>query len=342
MAAQQLNVTMQTVAREAGVSRATVSRVMSESANVDDAARKKVLAAVRKLGYVRNAAAAQLARRSSNLVGLLLRDAVNPAYALLQDHLLRQAHTYGLFMVTASTGQLDSAIYPAEEVNILNRLLELRPSGLIIASGVIAAEEILPFATQIPTIVVPRPEPNETLHVVGYDEVANSTRIATEVARAGHRRVAVTLVPEACSRTENLRARTMVETLKAAGVSVTRLRGAKLLDDPAATFARIMSGVDQGRYSAVMFCNDVRALRFIAEARRHDVAIPERVSVTGIDGTGLAGQVAELTTIRSPLEQVAAETMATMTRLIEADGQTEPVKQLFPGTLVAGRTLAAL
>lgn len=342
MSPQRLNVTMQTVAREAGVSRATVSRVMSGETFVDETARKKVLAAARKLGYVRNAAASQLARRGSELIALLLRDAINPAYAYLQDHLLREAHSRGLFVVTSSTGRIRSDDYePAiGEVSLLERLIQLRPSGLIVSSGLVTASEIEPFAAQIPTIVVPRPEPNEALHVVGYDEIANSRMMAHEVIKAGHRSVAVGLVSRSESYTEHLRAQTMIDTLLEAGVKVTRMRGMGLLNDPAALFDRIVAGAQAHRFTAMMFSNDSRAVEFLVQARRAGVSVPAAISVTGLDGIGQGVELAGLATVRNPLETVAKTAIDKLTELIAGQRPSEPIRELFAGEVLAGPTLA--
>lgn len=343
MPAERLNVTMQMVATEAGVSRATVSRVLSGQTFVDKMSQKKVLSAARKLGYVRNAAASQLARQESDFIALLLRDAINPAYAYLQDHLLREAHQQGLFVVTSSTGRIltDAPTPNIGEVSLLERLIQLRPSGLIISSGLVSAQEIAPFAAQIPTIVVPRPEPNESLHVVGYNEMANARMIAQKVAEAGHKSVAVALVTKSESYTEHLRAQTMISTLLDADIKVTRFRGTAVLNNPEALFSRVMSGARSGRFTAIMFTNDTRAIDFLVQARLNGVAVPDTISVTGLDGIGQGTELASLATVRNPLEIVAKSAITELINLINGQHKGKAIRHLFRGEFIAGDTLAA-
>lgn len=97
---------MKMVAEEAGVSRSTVSRVLAHPDLVDPGTASKVEAVVKRLGYVRNQMATQLAARASDTIGLLLPDTVNPAYSMLYAHLLEAGHTHGLYLSTMSAGKL--------------------------------------------------------------------------------------------------------------------------------------------------------------------------------------------------------------------------------------------
>ncbi|AZA14703.1 LacI family DNA-binding transcriptional regulator [Corynebacterium choanae] len=337
---QRLSVTMQTVAQHAGVSRATVSRVLSGADYVEPASKAKVLAAVEELGYVRNAAASQLAMRGSNLVGLLLRDAINPAYAHLQDHLLQEAHAHDMFVVTASTGRMDPACVKLGEVSVLDKLIQLRPAGLIVSSGLVPSDSIVPLARQIPTIVVPRPDPCEQLHVIGYDEVADGRIIAEAVLRAGHRHVAVTLLAKEVSATERLRAQAMSETLQAAGVTVSTIADPVVLHDHAALVRLLKDKLIPAGVTALMFTNDARAIDFLIMAEQLGLHIPEECSVTGFDGIGQAVALSGLTTVRNPLDTVAKQAVAVMGQLLAGNIPAEPVRELYEGTLIAGRTLA--
>lgn len=332
-----LGVTMETVARDAGVSRATVSRVLSGSTPVDETTRNKVLVSCRRLGYVRNEAATQLARRSSSLIGLLLRDARNPMYATLHELLLQAAWKRGLFVTTMSTGQLSEKKGEAIQ---LSRLMSLRPAGLFVASGVILAKDIIPYTSQVPTIILPRPESHPNLNVVGYDEVAHGRMLAQTVIAAGHKRVAVNVSPKFVSVAENTRTTTMVDTLIDGGVEVTRIRGKSLIKNHEAVFQRIYTGLKHKRFTAVMFPNDLKALEFMIRAQGAGLKVPGDIGVTGCDGLGLSVQISGLTTLKVPVEEVCLSAVNHMERMVE-DGKRyrEPIRELHEGTLVPGRTV---
>lgn len=336
METTSLRVTMETVAREAKVSRATVSRVLSGSAAADEETRKRVLAACKSLGYVRNEIATQLARRSSDVVGFLVRDTINPAYAHLHDELLRSAFYRGMFVATMSAGTLT---LDHGEVKRVHRLMSLRPAGLFIATGIISSSEIIPFASQVPTVILPRPEVDPRLNTVGYDEVANATMIAEAVIASGHRSAAVVCPPKELSLTENLRAKVAIGCLDDAGVRVTRLRGIKLTSNLGATFGRIVQGIQAKRYSVVVFPNDTRAIDFLIRARSAGVKVPDDIGVTGLDGVGMATELAQLTTVRVPVERVCGKAAELMKSLIEEPGK-DPKHYLYPGYLIQGSTVA--
>lgn len=341
MARSSLRITMETVARDARVSRATVSRVLSGETPVDAKTRDRVLASCRKLGYVRNEAATQLARRSSALIGLLLRDARNPMYATLNESLLQSTSERGLFITTMSTGQTSQQ--RREEIQ-LSRLVSLRPAGLFVASGLIAAQDILHYAHQVPTIVLPRYEPRLDLNVVGYDEAQHGIMLAQTVIAAGHKRVAVAVTPKFVSPAEHIRTTTIVKVLSEAGIAVTRIRGAKLFYDHDAMFERVQDGISANRFTAIMFANDIRALEFMVRAQGTGYRIPGDIAVTGCDGLGLAVAVSGLTTVRVPVEKVCERAVAHMDRLIKssrntAASVTSPIRELYAGQIVNGRTL---
>lgn len=336
MAGPSLRVTMAQVAKAAGVSRATVSRALSDSSVVDERTRDHVLAVADQLGYVRNAAATQLAGRSDEMVGLLLRDTRNPAYSYLYTAMLNKAQRCGLFITMMSAG---SAHRDGGETDRLRRLLSLRPAGILVCSGLIASDDIKPYADQVPTIVTPRPETSPQLHNVAYDEVGNGRLIADYVADRGHKKVAVVLTEPDVSYVENLRGKSMCEALTSRGVQVTVLNGS-LLRAPTELAYRVAGDAKARRYTAVMFPNDSHALTFLMEARKIGLKVPEDVGVTGLDGAGVATMIANLTTVEVPIEGAAEAAIRHMRDLINSPtAKPRIIHETFRGTLVPGGTI---
>ncbi len=125
--------TLVDVAQAAGVSRATASRVLLGRGRFSEASREAVEKAAAALGYVPNVMASDLASKNAlPTVGLLLRDATNPAYGLLFSCLQEQARRHELTMVTMTVvGDPDNTL----QMDSIRRLLGLRVRALVVATG---------------------------------------------------------------------------------------------------------------------------------------------------------------------------------------------------------------
>lgn len=331
-----LRVTMQDVAGEAGVSRATVSRVLAGTARVSDETQETVLAAIARLGYVPNMMAQAVAGRGSPVAGLLLRDARKASYGLLHSELQNNAGTVGLELITVTPTSSQGI---DEERRALQKLLGLRVGGLFIATGVILPEDLTPFLGVVPVLSVGRPESHPRIRGVSYDEEGNGTLVADAVLEHGHRDVAVLIPTPAVSVPENTRARAIARRLRQRGAQVVEVEasgfgvGPEHSDD-------IADLVEQGAITAALFPTDDRALDFLSTCDARGLRVPEDVSVTGADGVMPGLDQIGLATVRIPVEQVAARSTAVMAELMH--GVELPVThETLAGEFRPGRTLGA-
>lgn len=324
-----LVVTMADVAREADVSRATVSRVLSGSAEVASQRRDRVLAAINELGYVPSSGAQQLAAGRSRSLGLLIRDSRNPTYGLLHAEIQKWADEAGLEIITAMPTYFRGA---GQEMDALRRLLGMRVGGLLVATGVVRTADIKQFTSVLPVVSVGRPENDPDVYGVSYDEIGNATQLAHAVHDHGHRRVAVVSPSTEHSLAEHLRGTTSAAVLRDLGCEVVKI-DTKLFDDPGEPNPEITDLVRTGRITAVMFSNDLRMLDFVTYARRNGIHVPRDVSVIGCDGVLHGLSYMELASLRVPVETVAQRSIDVMAQLLEAPEKREVLHETYAGEM---------
>lgn len=324
-------VRLEDVAAEAGVSRTSASRVMLDQGKVSQETRRRVWAAADRLGYVTNVMASELASGGSATIGLLLRDAANPAYGLLFTELQKAAHDDGLTLVTMTISADDRG---RAQVASLHRLMGMRVAGLIVATGGVTSEQLEPFRTRIPIMRSGRPETTDLIHAVSYDEEDAARRLAEHVAGLGHCDVAVLVTREEDSYPEFVRGSTMAAGLAARGVRVSRIDVGGRSEEVEAAVALAKAG----QVTAVMCPSDLRQLNVLRALTAWGLRVPQDVSVTGCDGILPGADLMGLTTLRIPVEEVARRTIARMAALLRADRPAGIVNERLPGELVPGST----
>ena len=328
-----LRVTISDVAAAAGVSRATATRALKGEGRFAEETRARILDISERLGYVPNTMAAELAAGRTGTVGLLLRDASNPAYGLLFSRLQDEANRCGLDLVTVTIGADNGG---TQQVTALQRLLGMRVAGLIVATGGVTSAQLDPFADQVPIIRAGRDATGDRVHSVAYDEHTHGTLLADHVLRLGHRRVAVLATDPAASFPEHVRATAMREGLEAGGAEVETITVTAAPDDGVDAALALASA---GRITAVLCPSDYRQLAVLRAARAAGIDVPRELSVTGCDGILPGADLLGLTTVRIPVELVARETVEAMQHLL-ATGDDGVVRRSHAGPLVPGSTAA--
>lgn len=323
---------MDDVAIAAGVSRTSVSRVFLGQNKVSEQTRRRVRAAAERLGYVPNVMASELASGASSTIGLLLRDAANPAYGLLFTELQKAAHDADLTLISMTISADDRG---RRQVASLHRLMGMRVAGLLVATGGVSSEQLEPFRTRIPIMRAGRPETTSMIHAVSYDEEDSARQLARHVAGFGHRDVAVVVTREADSYPEYVRGSTAATALAEHGVRVTRLDAVDVLDG----VAEAVDLVRRRAVTAVMCPSDIRLLHLLRALHTAGLSAPEDVSVTGCDGILPGLDLLGLTTVRLPVEELARRAVRHIGALIGENPPAGVVQERVRGTLVPGRTV---
>ncbi len=326
---------MHDVGRLAGVSHQTVSRVVNGSRHVRPETRRRVLEAMRQLGYRPNPLARGLVMGRSNMLGVVSFDTTlyGPASTLLGIE--RAAHEAGYFIVVASLRALDrSSVSEAVE-----RLQLQGVDGiLVIAPLRVAVEALLGMPNGIPLVAV-EGGPRDAVPVVEVDQFAGAAAATRHLLDLGHETVwHIAGPPEFLESEERLGG--WKTTLEAVGAELPPVL-------PGDWSAR--AGYDLGRrlavdpsVRAVFVANDQMALgvlRAMSEARR---SVPGDVSVVGFDDIPEAPYFTPpLTTVRQDFDELGSRSLQLLVRQIETGRRLPPAPRVQPELIVRASTAVA-
>ena len=177
--------TMRDVARVAGVSAKTVSRVFNEDPHVTEETRERVRWAMQKLNYVPNLLARSFRAGADPAVGLAVPDIGDPFFAEITSSIEIDLVGRGMAVVVSSLGQAAE-----RERSALEALLRRQISGLIVACASADQAYLAPWQDRTPMVFVDRPPKGLSGVYVIEDDLAGAREAVTHLANHGHRRVA--------------------------------------------------------------------------------------------------------------------------------------------------------
>ncbi|MFC5802670.1 LacI family DNA-binding transcriptional regulator [Streptomyces formicae] len=320
--------TLHDVAARAGVSAATVSRVLNGTYRVSAETQSRVRRAAEELDYVVNAQARSLVASSSGLVAVLVTDITAPFYNRIAKGLAEQVTAEGRVCIlsTPQSGDLDG------ELATITTLRQQSPEAIVLVGGVHEspdyrkridglAHSLDAEGSRLVLCGRPSPTKDTPATVVEYDGEAGAFAITSHLLSAGHERI-LFLGGGAGSTTTNPRVRGYRRALEAYGTtpdpaliahgSSTRVFGYEEM-------TRILaSGTPD--FTAVFASDDLAASGVLAALRGHGLRVPDDISVVGFDDTPVAlDTVPSLTTVHVPMEEIGRTAIQLALHRHEAD-----------------------
>jgi DNA-binding LacI/PurR family transcriptional regulator len=325
---------MRDVARHAGVSVATVSRVLNDLPLVSPETRDRVMRVVEELGYRRSATARSLSLGRSQTIGV-----VAPFFTTLSVvERLRgiserlAEHGYDLMLFDVET--------PGQRADALRDFARHdRVDGLLVISLPLADDEVEALRrNDLPVVLVDIAHPGLP-HVV-IDDVRGGELAAEHLLAKGHRRIGfvgdMPANPFGFTSSERRR-EGFRHALRAAGIDPVddlERRGVHGREQ-ARELAEAMLGSDN-RPTAVFAASDIQAFGVLEAADTLGLRVPEDVAVIGFDDIEMAAIIG-LTTVRQPLRESGARGTELLLAAIEG-GEQRPVKELEPLGVIDRRT----
>jgi LacI family transcriptional regulator len=313
---------MADVAKLAGVSAMTVSRVMNGKGLVREATRRKVAEAVAALNYTPNQEARNLAGSKPIRVGFLYS---NPSAAYLSEFLVGLLSQSGLNNVQLFVEKCEAGQQEAEHAR---RLIENGLDGIILPPPLCDSDAVLSTiaAAAIPAVVVACGEPDARVGAVSIDDFEAARDMAGHLIALGHQRIG--FVVGHPNQTASAR--------RLAGYRAAIAdKGADAADELVVQgMFTYRSGLDAAEHllalaerpTAIFASNDDMAAAAVAVAHRLGLDVPGDLTVTGFDDTALATTIwPELTTVRQPIAGMAREAVQSLVRRVRAlrEGETD-------------------
>jgi DNA-binding LacI/PurR family transcriptional regulator len=324
---------MADVAKLAGVSHQTVSRVVNGSAHVRPETRRRVLAAMGELDYRPNPAARALVTGRSRTLGVVSFDTTlyGPASTLFAIE--QAAHAAGYFITIVSLLVLDRA-------SVLSAVERLRVQGvdgvLVITPQEGAAEALVNLPTNIPVVAVEAGRPN-SVPFVAVDQFAGALSATQLLLDLGHKTVWHVAGPrdflEAQQRVDGWRS-----TLEAAGAEIPPV----LVGDwsPRSGYRLGQQLAEDRDVTAIFVANDQMALGVLRALHEHGREIPREISVVGFDDIPEAQYFTPpLTTVRQDFSEMGRSAMRMLLELMQSSGQP-PQRVTIAPELVVRRSTA--
>ena len=325
------------VAKRAGVSTATVSRVLSQPDIVAPATRRAVTAAIKVLGYTPNSAAKNLRTlRTRNLL-VTVPDISNPFFSLILQGLEEAALRAGYAVLVGDT-QHDQK---REELYAL--MLKRKEADGLIFLGHRLPKQAAEFVRSLPPGRAPVVNGCEFTPRLGIPSVHidNATAAADamdHLYRLGHRRIGIVTGPLVSPLSRDRLRGVSVRAKKArAERDLMVTHGDFSIESGAVAASRLLGGKEP---PTAIFCfNDEMAMGVIETARRQQRRVPDDVSVVGFDDIRYARHLnPPLTTVAQPMRQIGEGTVRLLLEILLEDKAPESVT--LPHTLVVRSSTA--
>ena len=327
------------VAKQAGVSTGTVSRVLNGAPNLVPATRDRVLDAIRELGYVPNGAARSLRSRRSRAVALVVPDISNVFWPTVARGVEDTAHEQGFSVFLCNT---DDDL--AKQARYLQLLASQRVDGVIIAPRDTNADHLAPLRErQIPTVLLDRRVDGWNVDTVHGDSLAGARQLTRHLIGLGHTRIALITGPHHASTAQD-RVHGYHEALAEAGLAPDErlVRWGEFRTAAGATLTGQI--LDEGLApTAIMAANNALAKGALLALAARRLRVPQDMALVGFgDSPDAASDFSLLTMVVQPAYDLGAAAARLLFSRLDAGPDLAPRRVVLPVQLLIRRSCGSL
>jgi DNA-binding LacI/PurR family transcriptional regulator len=327
--------TIYDVAAKAGVSIATVSKVINNTGRIGDKTKKNVLKVMEEIKYQPSVVASALTGKHTNTIGLLIPDIANSFFAEMARSIEDRGHELGFSVVMCNTDN-----EPEKEAQYLKWLQRKSVDGIILGTGIqndVTLNELI--EQKIPTALIARDMPSLSVDTVLVDDFVGGYKATSHLISLGHQDIAF-IVGNLNNLSEKERLRGYKQALQEAEVKVDEkniVSGNLSIEDAKGTMKDLLKSAK--RPTAVFALNDLLAIGAIQGAKECGLSIPDDLSVVGFDNTILATiNDPPLTTIAQPIQDMGRQVIDLLIQEIEGKKAAKRRVVLLPELVVRKTT----
>lgn len=330
--------TIKDIAVRAGVSRSTVSRVLSGHSKVSPDKQAVVLKVVKDMSYRPSPIARSLATGYSSTIHVIVADIRNPVYSQVIRGAEDKAREKGITVVVGNTDDIEE-----REIEYLRIAKEHKVMGIILVSTMAGKQLKQTLQTvERPLVLVNRTIPGFVADTVTVDNELGAYQATRHLIDLGHKRIFHLAGIELSSASQG-RLRGFLRAMSEAGLSVPKeaiVHGDLRLESGEAIGNRL---IQEGlKYTAVFAANDLMAIGLMAAFLENNLKIPEDISIIGFDDMDLSRlRPIQLSTVSQPQYEMGKTAVRFLCDRIE-EPETEYRNMVFNTRLVLRKTCSPL
>lgn len=323
--------TISDVAKHAGVSPATVSRVIQGGKNVRPATREKVKRAIEELGYVPSAVAQSLRSKRTRSLALVVPDITNPFWTTVARGVEDEAQRHGYAVLLCNTDE-----NLAKQLHYLNFLISQQVDGVIIAPYDSDAQHLDKLRQRnIPTVLIDRHIDGWDVDSVRGDSVSGARALVGHLIRLGHTRIAVVSGPATTSTAEDrIAGYCLALTEEGIPVDPSLIRRGEYRNTSGEQLTHQV--MDEGlNPSAIFATNNAIATGVIDALEKRGLRIPQDIALVSFDDLpDLSHLFPFLTVVSQPAYDMGVNAAQLLLSRLNSEVDLQPRRVVLPSRLI--------